>query len=117
MAHMEQDVFQNKERSNWLRMRTLVVLRWFAIAGQISAILGAIYVYQLTLPVGLISLVIGAPILVNIVSYFLYPENRRLTEGEADVLIGFDLIQLGLLLYLTGAYTTHLPCSFWPPLL
>jgi len=102
MAHMEQDVFQNKERSNWLRMRTLVVLRWFAIAGQISAILGAIYVYQLTLPVGLISLVIGAPVLVNIVSYFLYPENRRLTEGEADVLIGFDLIQLGFLLYLTG---------------
>ncbi len=102
MAHIEHDVFQNKERSNWLRMRTLVVLRWFAITGQVCAVLGAIYVYNLTLEIGLISLVIGAPVLVNIVSYFLYPENRRLTEREADILIGFDLVQLGLLLFLTG---------------
>ncbi len=102
MAQIEQDVFQNKERSNWLRMRTLVVLRWVAVTGQICAVLGAIYVYHLNLQIGLISMVIGAPILVNIISYFLYPENRRLTEGEADILIGFDLVQLGLLLYLTG---------------
>ncbi|MDA9208075.1 ActS/PrrB/RegB family redox-sensitive histidine kinase [Octadecabacter sp.] len=102
MAHIEHDVFQNKERSNWLRMRTLVVLRWFAITGQVCAVLGAIYVYDLTLEIGLISIVIGAPVLVNIVSYFLYPENRRLTEREADILIGFDLVQLGLLLFLTG---------------
>jgi len=102
MAHIEHDVFQNKKRSNWLRVRTLVVLRWFAIFGQICAMVGATYFYDLTLEIGLISLVIGAPILINIISYFLYPESRRLTEGEADILIGFDLVQLGLLLYLTG---------------
>ena len=102
MAHTEQDVFQNSERSHWLRLRTLVVLRWFAVTGQIFAVLGAIYVYDLSLEIGLISIVIGAPILINIVSHFLYSENRRLTEGEADILIGFDLVQLGLLLYLTG---------------
>lgn len=102
MAQSEPDVFQNNKRSNWLRMRTLLVLRWFAVAGQIGAVLAAHYIYDLQLEIGLIALVIGAPVLVNVVSYFLYPENRRLTEGQADLLIGFDLLQLGLLLYLTG---------------
>ncbi len=102
MAQIEADVFQNQKRSNWLRLRTLVTLRWFAVAGQITAVLAGVYLYQLQLEVGLISLVIGMSVLVNVVSYFLYPENRRLTEGQADLLIGFDLLQLGALLYLTG---------------
>jgi len=102
MAQMNMDVFQNNQRSNWLRMRTLMVLRWFAVAGQISAVLAAIHIYDLRLEIGLIALVIGTPVLMNVVSYFLYPENRRLTERQADILIGFDLIQLGCLLYLTG---------------
>lgn len=102
MAQVDQDVFQNQKRSNWVRLRTLVLLRWFAVAGQIGAVLVAHYVYLLTLEIGLIAIVIGLPVLVNIVSLFLYPENRRLSESEADVMIGFDLTQLGLLLYLTG---------------
>lgn len=102
MAQVDQDVFQNQKRSNWVRLRTLVLLRWFAVAGQIGAVLVALYVYRLTLEIGLIAIVIGLPVLVNIVSLFVYPENRRLSESEADVMIGFDLTQLGLLLYLTG---------------
>ncbi|WP_281981111.1 sensor histidine kinase RegB [Thalassorhabdomicrobium marinisediminis] len=102
MAQVELDVFQSRERSNWVRLRTLVWLRWFAIAGQIVAVLVARYVYHLTLEVGLITVVIGLPILVNVVSMFLYPETRRLSEGEADLMIGFDLLQLGALLYLAG---------------
>lgn len=102
MAQIEYDVFQNQKRSNWVRVRTLAQLRWYAVVGQIGAVLVALYVYQLTLEIGLIAMVIGLPVLVNIVSYFIYPENRRLSEGEADVMIGFDLVQLGLMLYLTG---------------
>lgn len=65
MAQVAQEVFYNRERSKWLRMRTLVVLRWCAIFGQVCAVLGAIYLYDLTLQIGLVSLVIGAPIIVN----------------------------------------------------
>ena len=102
MAQIDQNVFQSHKRSNWVRVRTLAKLRWYAIAGQIGAVLTALYVYNLTLEVGLIAMAIGLPVLINVVSYFLYPENRRLSEGEADFLIGFDLAQLGLLLYLAG---------------
>ena len=102
MAQMDHAAFQNRNRSNWVRLRTLVLLRWFAVAGQIGAVVVAIYMFNLTLEIGLVTTVIGLPILVNIVSLFLYPENRRLSESEADIMIGFDLAQLGLLLYLTG---------------
>ena len=102
MAQVDKDVFQNHNRGNWVRLRTLVLLRWFAVAGQISAVLVAVYVYRLSLEIGLIAIVIGLPILLNIISVFLYPENRRLSESEADIMIGFDLTQLGVLLYLTG---------------
>ncbi len=102
MAQLDHDVFQNQKRSHWVRVRTLAQLRWYAVGGQIGAVLSAIYIYDLTLEVGLIAFAIGLSVLVNIISYFIYPENRRLSESEADLLIGFDLAQLGLLLFLTG---------------
>lgn len=102
MAQIESDVLNIQKRSTWVRLRTLVTLRWFAIAGQISAIVIAVYYFDLTLLVGPIAIVIGISVLVNLFSIFLFPETRRLSEGEADILIGFDLVQLGLLLYLTG---------------
>lgn len=102
MAQIDHDVFQNQKRSNWVRIRTLAQLRWYAVAGQIGAVLTALYIYQLSLEIGLIAIVIGLPILVNVILYFIYSESRRLSEGEADLMIGFDLAQLGVLLYLTG---------------
>lgn len=102
MAQIDHDVFQNQKRSNWVRVRTLAQLRWYAVAGQIGAVLTALYIYQLSLEIGLIAIMIGIPILVNVILYFIYPESRRLSEGEADLMIGFDLAQLGVLLYLTG---------------
>jgi len=102
MAQIEPDVFQGQRRSNWIRLRTLVVLRWFAITGQIGAVLVALYIFNLSLQVGPVAVVIGLSVLANIFSMFLYPESRRLSEGEADFMIGFDLVQLGLLLYFTG---------------
>lgn len=102
MAQIENDLFLNDQRGNWVRLRTLVMLRWVAVGGQIGAVLVALYVYQFSLEVGLIAVVIGMPVLANVISVALFPENRRLSEGEADLMIGFDLLQLGFLLYLTG---------------
>jgi len=102
MAQVETDVLYSQNRSNWLRLRTLVTLRWLAVGGQITAVLAALYLYQLQLEVGLIAVVIGLSVLMNLVSYAFFPESRRVTERQADLLLGFDLLQLGALLYLTG---------------
>lgn len=89
-------------RSNWVRLRTLIVLRWIAIAGQLAAITVARRQFDLDLNLGLCFLAIGAAITANLVAVFIYPENKRLTEAEVAWMLLFDLSQLTFLLYLTG---------------
>ncbi|KAA9006801.1 sensor histidine kinase RegB [Histidinibacterium aquaticum] len=98
----EFEMFQDQERSNWVRLRTLVVLRWIAIAGQTTALVVAVYSFGLRLETGLAAMTIGASVIANLFSTFLFPENRRLTERQAMLMMIFDILQLGLLLYLTG---------------
>lgn len=92
-------------RSDWVRLRTLILLRWMAITGQIAAIIVADHVYGLELPVGLCYMAVGASIIANLISIFVYPENKRLSELEAMLTLLFDLSQLSFLLYLTGGLT------------
>ncbi|MFQ1700279.1 sensor histidine kinase RegB [Loktanella agnita] len=102
MAVSEFQMFQDQQRSNWVRLRTLVTLRWFAAAGQAITIIVAVRVYGLQIEVGLAAMVIGASALANIVSLFIYPENKRLSEREASFWLVFDILQLSALLFLTG---------------
>ncbi|NEX48119.1 sensor histidine kinase RegB [Pseudotabrizicola algicola] len=92
-------------RSDWVRLRTLIFLRWMAIAGQLAAITVADRYYEMQLPLGLCYLAVGASIVANLVSVFVFPENKRLSEAEAMLVLLFDLSQLSFLLYLTGGLT------------
>jgi two-component system sensor histidine kinase RegB len=92
-------------RSDWVRLRTLIVLRWMAIAGQLAAITAADRIYGIQLPLGLCYMAVGASIIANLISSFVYPENKRLSEFEAMLTLLFDLSQLSFLLYLTGGLT------------
>lgn len=89
-------------RSSWVRLRTLILLRWLAIAGQMAAILGADTLFDVRLPLGLCVLVVGASVIANLISIFVFPENKRFSEAEAMLTLLFDIGQLGLLLFLTG---------------
>lgn len=90
------------ERSDRLRLRTLILLRWMAIAGQIAAISVADMHYGMQLPLGLCYLAVGSAVIANLVAIFVFPENKRLSEVEAMLTLLFDLAQLSFLLYLTG---------------
>ena len=89
-------------RSDWVRLRTLIVLRWIAIFGQLAAITIAQRLFALNLDVGLCFLAIGASIVANLVAVFIYPENKRLAEFEVAAMLLFDIVQLAFLLALTG---------------
>lgn len=102
MAESELQFFQEQQRSNWVRLRTLVILRWFAIVGQITAIVVATRIYDLQVEIGSAALIIGSAIIANLFSSSLYPENKRLSERETAMVLLFDIVQLGLLLFLTG---------------
>lgn len=89
-------------RSHWIRLRTLIVLRWIAIGGQLAAITAAEAVFGVHLPLAMCYLAIGAAAAANLIAIFSFPENKRLSEGEVVAMLLFDLAQLGFLLYLTG---------------
>ena len=89
-------------RSNWVRLRTIIVLRWIAIAGQLAAITLAQRLFKLDLDLGLCFLAVGASIAANLFAIYLYPENKRLTEPEVALNLTYDILQLSFLLFLTG---------------
>ncbi|WP_309663356.1 sensor histidine kinase RegB [Tabrizicola sp.] len=92
-------------RSSWVRLRTLIMLRWMAIAGQLTAITVADRLYDLSLPLGLCYMAVGASIAANLFSILLFPENKRLTENEALLTLLFDLSQLSFLIFVAGGLT------------
>ena len=95
-------IFTDATRSAWMRLRTLIVLRWLAVFGQSAAVLVAEFGLGIVLPLDLCGLVIGALAVSDIVAALVAPFNRRLSEIEATLVLMFDLCQLGALLFLTG---------------
>ena len=89
-------------RSGWMRLRTLIALRWLAVAGQTAAVLVATVGLGMRIPHGPCVLVIGASAAFNLIAMTVAAENRRLSEREAVLTLLFDLCQLGALLALTG---------------
>lgn len=102
MSETQFGLMQGQERSHWIRLRTLIVLRWFAITGQVIALTVAVKLYNLQLELGLCFLAIGVSVVSNLLAIFVFPENKRLSEFENFLMVLFDLLQLGFLLYLTG---------------
>ncbi|MGB1829708.1 MAG: sensor histidine kinase RegB, partial [Paracoccaceae bacterium] len=94
--------FSEGRRSSWIRLRTLILLRWAAIFGQISAIFIAIGYFNLQIELFLCLIAIGVSIAANIGAMFVFPGNKRLSETQNMLMILFDVLQLGFLLYLTG---------------
>ncbi len=102
MSGVEFEMFQERQRSNWVRLRTLVSLRWFAILGQTIALIVAVRIFELQLEIGWAAMAVGASVIVNLIIGVVFPENKRLREKEAFLLLVFDIVQLSVLLGLTG---------------
>lgn len=96
------DLVREDARSDWVRLRTLLVLRWLAVLGQtITVVIASIYV-GLRVELGLCFLAIGASVISNLIAMTIFPENQRLSDRDAMLTLLFDLTQLSFLLFLTG---------------
>ena len=98
----DRQLFHNSARSEWVRLRTLILLRWLAIAGQTAAVLATIYALGLELDLGLCALAIGSSVIFNLAATFMLPENKRLSQAETTITLLFDVCQLAFLLFLSG---------------
>ena len=90
------------QSSTWIRLRTLILLRWIAVAGQIGAVSAAVIWLDLLLPLGAVSVVVGLSVIANLVFLTILPASHRLHTHEAMAMLTFDLAQLASLLALTG---------------
>ncbi len=100
-----------------LRLDTLVRLRWLAISGQAAAVAIVRFGLGFNLPFGLCFLVIAASIWVNLILRIQFPASHRLSENAATILLGFDILQLAALLYLTGGLENPFAVLFLAPVL
>ncbi len=102
MNDLTASLFQENPPNSWIRLRTLITLRWVAIAGQFTAMTVAQWAFSLDVDLGLIGFVIGLAVTANLISLFVYPQDTRLNERQAILMLLFDTGQLVLLLFLTG---------------
>lgn len=85
-----------------LRLQTIVRLRWIAVLGQTVTVLGVYLGLGFDLPIGFCLLVIALSAWLNVFLRLRYPASHRLRSDHAAVMLGYDVLQLAALLYLTG---------------
>ena len=101
--------------SGQLRRNTLVLLRWGAIIGQSAALLIVSHLLRFDFPLGPCLAMIGLSVFVNIVVTASYELERRVGDREAGLQLGFDLLQLAALLWLTGGMANPFALLFLAP--
>jgi two-component system sensor histidine kinase RegB len=89
------------EENLHLDKKTLVNLRWIAIIGQVIAINFVYFILQLNLPIIETHIIILIGFTTNIVLQFRIKTNQ-LKDLNSALFLVYDLLQLSILLYLTG---------------
>lgn len=105
MAPTSYGLLSDQTRGDWVRLRTLVLLRWTAVVGQLAAVAVVYGYYAMQLPLGPCLVTVAALAITNLIISFVFPTNKRLSGNRALLTLLFDLTQLSLLIFLTGGIT------------
>lgn len=92
-----------------IQLRTLALIRWAAIAGQVAALLVVHFGLEFELPIVAALATVAASAVFNGMTAAGRPF-QRLGELEVAAYLAFDIAQLAVLLYLTGGL--HNPFAF-----
>ncbi len=84
-----------------LDRKTLIILRWIAILGQLTAINVVYFYLDLKFPIIIAHIIILFGLLTNLFLQFKI-KTISIKDFYASIFLIYDLIQLSLLLYLTG---------------
>jgi two-component system sensor histidine kinase RegB len=98
-----------------VRLRTLSNLRWLAIAGQSIALLLVYFGFGYHLPLVKCIAAIATSAFLNLALTLRYPSSHRLTGRDATIYLGYDILQLAALLYLTGGISNPFALMFIAP--
>ena len=101
---------QTPQTLRHIRLDTLVRLRWLAVLGQTAAVLVVYDGFDFEVPFWACLGVIAIYASVNVALRLRFRWNQRLEPHEAARLLALDIVELAVLLYLTGGLQN--PFSF-----
>src|SRR5216684_4398400 len=101
---------QTPQTLRHVRIDTLVRLRWLAVLGQTAAVLVVYDGFDLEVPFWACLAVIAVYASVNVALRLLFRWNQRLEPHQAARLLALDIVELAVLLFLTGGLQN--PFSF-----
>lgn len=85
-----------------ITLRTLILIRWVAVLGQLATVAFVDAVLTFPLPLGPVLATVAASALLNVVAMAQRGGRLRLADRDAAMYLSYDMLQLTLLLYLTG---------------
>ena len=85
-----------------MQARTLILIRWVAVAGQAGTVLVVQFGFGYQLPIAAAVAVVAISVAVNLVASMRQRAGASLPEPHAFGFLAFDTLQLALLLFLTG---------------
>jgi two-component system, sensor histidine kinase RegB len=98
-----------------IRLRTLVRLRWLAVIGQALTVLFVSLVLGYQLPLSACLAVIALSAWLNVFLAIRWRAGQILSTRAAGMLLAYDMVQLALLLYLTGGLENPFAFLFLVP--
>ena len=100
-----------------LRVDTLIRLRWMAVIGQSITVLSVHFGLGFSLPIASCFFAIALSAALNLALRLRFPLNHRLEESSASILLAYDVLQLSLLLWLTGGLANPFSILFLAPVM
>jgi len=85
-----------------IRLRTIIFIRWIAVAGQLATLLFVHFGMGYPLPLGWTLATVAALAAVTAGAQVRRSASARLTDRESALYFAFDMVQLSVLLFLTG---------------
>jgi len=85
-----------------ISLRRLVLIRSVAVSGQAVTLLTVHFLLGFKLPLLPALIVVGCSVLLNLGALLYHRAGTRLGETAAALYLGYDTLQLAILLYLTG---------------
>jgi two-component system sensor histidine kinase RegB len=101
----------------YVRLDTILRLRWLAVLGQLAAIFIVVQGLEFDLPVIPCVAIIGLSALLNLVLQTAFNPMRRLEPGYAAALLALNIVELAGLLYFTGGLQNPFSFLFLAPVL
>src|ERR1700687_3563550 len=103
--------------SRYIRLDTILRLRWLAVLGQLVAIFIVVQGVEFDVPVAPCVTIVGLSALLNLVLQTAFNPMQRLEPVYAAALLALNIVELAGLLFFTGGLQNPFSSLFLAPVL